>query len=79
MTRCVPSSGENDRFERLLKVASTEPPRVRAMLGSLGIELGKKSAVLRRLRESLNPLSRFDFGLLGGVPSARDWQIKEQS
>jgi hypothetical protein len=68
---------EPGRFERLLRVAQTEPPRVRAILGAVGEELGKAQAVLGRLRGSLNPLSRFDFGLLSGLPSARRWQAKE--
>jgi hypothetical protein len=32
---------EEIRFERLLKVADSEPPRVRAMLGAIGAQLGK--------------------------------------
>lgn len=66
------------RYERLIKVADSEPPRVRAMLGALGERLGKRSRALKRLRESLNPLSRFDFGLLAGLPNARSWQAKER-
>jgi hypothetical protein len=69
---------EKGRFERLLKVADSEPPRVRAMLGSLGEQLGKTSPALQRLRASLNPFSRFDFGLLAGLPHARSWQAKER-
>lgn len=67
---------EMNRFERLLKVAQSEPPRVRAMLGALGEQLGKNPASLRRLRASLNPLSRFDFGLLSGLTCARSWQAQ---
>jgi hypothetical protein len=69
--------GEPGRFERLLKIAGTEPPRVRAMLGAIGEELGKNPAALKRLRASLNPLSRFDFGLLKGLRLASQWQAKE--
>ncbi len=69
---------EKGRFDRLLKVADSEPPRVRAMLGALGEELGKTSPDLQRLRASLNPFSRFDFGLLAGLPHARSWQAKER-
>ena len=69
---------EEGRYERLLKVADTEPPRVRAMLGALGERLGKDSKKIRRLRDSLNPLSRYDFGLLAGLPNARSWQAKER-
>ncbi|HUY93625.1 MAG TPA: DUF6088 family protein [Pirellulales bacterium] len=69
---------EPGRYERLLKVADSEPPRVRAMLGALGQELGKNLRTLQRLRASLNPLSRFDFGSLTGLTYARDWQAKER-
>jgi hypothetical protein len=65
---------EKDRLARLFKVAGTEPPRVRAMLGAIGEQLSPKSPALRRLRSSLNPLSRFDFGMLSTLPNARDWQ-----
>ena len=67
---------ERGRFERLLEVADSEPPRVRAMLGAVGEELDAKPAALRRLRDSLNPVSRFDFGVLRGLSHARDWQAK---
>ncbi len=67
------------RFERILKVADSEPPRVRAILGAIGEELGKKTAVLKRLRTSLNPLSRFDFGLLKALKASERWQAKNQS
>jgi hypothetical protein len=68
---------EKGRFERLLEVALSEPPRVRAMLGAIGEELGKRRTTLEPLRRSLNPVSRFDFGLLAGLPHARRWQAKE--
>jgi len=67
---------EKGRFERLLKVADSEPPRVRAMLGAIGEQLQKNPAVLRRLRVSLNPLSQFDFGMLARLPYAQTWQAK---
>jgi hypothetical protein len=66
-------------FDRLLEVGDSEPPRVRAMLGALAEEIGKHSAVRARLRASLNPLSRFDFGLLSGLSHARSWQARERS
>jgi len=68
---------EKGRFERLLGVADSEPPRVRAMLGALGEQLRKNPAALRTLRNSLNPSSRFDFGMLARLPNARKWQAKE--
>jgi hypothetical protein len=75
--RTVVLLSERGRFARLLRIAGSEPPRVRAMLGAIGEQLGKKTATLRRLRASLNPLSRFDFGLLSGLPHAKSWQAKE--
>lgn len=69
---------QSGRYERLLKVARSEPPRVRAMLGAIGEAIGKEPDALRRLRASLNPLSRFDFGVLIALPSARHWQAKER-
>jgi hypothetical protein len=69
---------DKGRFERLLKVADSEPPRVRAILGAAGEQLGKTSPALQRLGASLNPFSRFDFGLLAGLRRARHWQAKER-
>jgi hypothetical protein len=66
--------GEPDRFERVAEAAMTEPPRVRAMLGALGQEAGVSGELLNGLRGSLNPLSRFDFGVLSTLRHAREWQ-----
>lgn len=69
---------EKNRLTHLLKVADYEPPRVRAMLGAMAEQLEYPAPVLRRLRASLNPLSRFDFGLFAALPRARAWQAKER-
>jgi hypothetical protein len=69
---------ERGRFERLLKVAPGEPPRIRAILGALGEQIGKGPRALRRLRDTLNPFSKFDFGVLSELPNARSWQAKEK-
>lgn len=74
--RLVAELGDPARFSRLAKVAADEPPRVRAMLGALGELAGAPERDLKRLRSSLNPLSRFDFGTLGVAPTAKDWQAK---
>jgi hypothetical protein len=68
---------EKGRYERLIKIADTEPPRVRAMLGAIGEQLLPGRPALDHLRSSLNPVSRFDFGLLSSLSRARDWQAKE--
>lgn len=67
---------DEQRFLRLVDVAMTEPPRVRAMLGALGEELEMPPRALDRLRKGLNPLSRFDFGRLDSLRHAREWQAK---
>lgn len=69
---------EKGRLERLAKIASSEPPRVRAMLGAIGQQLGHPESRLSALRKGLNPLTRFDFGTLGALEHAREWQAKER-
>ena len=64
------------RFQRLVKVAKSEPPRVRAMLGALGEILGQDTRTLNTLRSSLNSLSRFDFGIYTALPNAQAWYAK---
>lgn len=71
-------AGGSGRLERLLKIADSEPPRVRAMLGAMAEQLGQPEATLQRLRSSLNPLSRFDFGVLSALEHAGMWQAKER-
>lgn len=67
---------EQGRYARLIAIADTEPPRVRAMLGAYGELLRRSDEELSRLRESLNPFSRFDFGIFAGMQSAKNWQAK---
>lgn len=74
--KLLESFRESGRFERLFKITESEPPRVRAMLGAIGQQLGKSKNQLAALRESLNPLSRFDFGNLAVLEHAREWQAK---
>jgi Family of unknown function (DUF6088) len=65
-----------EMFERLVGVAASEPPRVRAILGAIGERAGQPRRVLERLRATLNPLSRFDFGVFAQLPAAPRWQAK---
>jgi hypothetical protein len=76
MRRLVSMLSDRARFMRLAKAALSEPPRVRAMLGALGEQAGAPAAALQDLRTSLNPISRFDFGLLSGLPNASEWQAR---
>jgi hypothetical protein len=64
------------RYSRLVRVAATEPPRVRALLGALGEALDVDPVMLQRLRGSLNPLSRFDFGPFSSLLAATAWQCR---
>ena len=77
VARTLELLSEHGRYDRLLRVMDSEPPRVRAMFGALGEKLGKDQKSLARLRASLNPFSRFDFGALAGLRHAREWQSKE--
>jgi len=74
--RVVRLLSEDGWFERLLRVAASEPPRVRAILGAVGEQLRKNPATLNRLRATLNPFSRFDFGMLRTLSYASKWQAK---
>ena len=67
---------DGDRYKRLLKITASEPPRARALLGALVEGMKVDSKALVRLRRTLNPLSRFDFGLFSGLPHARHWQAR---
>jgi hypothetical protein len=64
------------RFVRLCRVAASEPPRVRAMLGAIGQQLRRSPRELTRLRSTLNPLSKFDFGKLAALKHAAEWQAR---
>lgn len=76
--RALDLLSETGRYLRLASIAVAEPPRVRALLGALGERLGNHPRAVTRLRESLNPLSRFDFGVFADLPNARAWQAKER-
>lgn len=72
--RVLALSSEKDRLARLLKVGPQSLPAFAPCSGQSGNSFHPKSPALRRLRSSLNPLSRFDFGMLSTLPNARDWQ-----
>lgn len=65
--------GRRGAFARLARASLSEPPRVRALLGALGEEMGADASLLRRLKRTLNPLSRYDFGAFRTLPSATRW------
>lgn len=63
-------------FDKLIGPAMDEPPRVRAMLGALGQEIGIPERRLQKLRSSLGPVSKYDFGRLVSLRHAKEWQAK---
>jgi len=67
---------DKDRFNRLAAAAATEPPRVRALLGAIGELTHAPKPTIQRLHKSLNPTTRFDFGLLKSLPNAKLWNSK---
>lgn len=69
-------ANDSKRLRELVESAMSEPPRVRAMLGALLEDLNMPKRLWNPLRESLNPLSRFDFGPFRALPNAKEWQAK---
>ena len=67
---------QDKTFDKLIGPAMDEPPRVRAMLGALGQEIGIPERQLEKLRRSLGPVSKYDFGRLASLRYAKDWQAK---
>jgi hypothetical protein len=63
------------RYERVVRAARTEPPRVRALVGLLGTIIGADHAILEKLRSSLNKATKFKYGLVRVFPDARAWGI----
>jgi hypothetical protein len=74
--RMIRLLSKSDAYTHLIRVAHSEPPRVRAILGAFGERLDARKTILNGLRQSLNPLSRFDFGNFSNLPNARAWQAK---
>lgn len=71
--RLVSLVDDREARSRVLRAAMTEPPRVRAMVGALAEAAGAGDAELRRLRRTVNPTTRFQFGSLSMLPAARRW------
>jgi hypothetical protein len=74
--RLLALMAQDRAFDKLIGPAMDEPPRVRAMLGALGQEIGIPERQLEKLRRSLGPVSRYDFGRLASLRHAKEWQAK---
>lgn len=65
-----------NRLRELREAALGEPPRVRAILGALLEFAELPESLWRPLKDSLNPLTKFEFGLFSELPNAEEWQSK---
>lgn len=65
-----------NRLHDLRDASLEEPPRVRAMLGAMFAYAELPESLWAPLKASLNPLTKFDFGLFAELPNAREWQAK---
>ena len=77
VNRIVELFRSNDfSFSRMIKLASAEPPRVRALLGTIGTIMGENAETLKPLKESLNATTTYKLGLAEKIPAARSWGIR---
>ncbi len=67
----------DDRKKReLVKYAMLYPPRVRALLGAI-LENMNSNIETKKLKDSLNPLTKYKLGLKEqDLPSIKDWNIE---
>lgn len=76
LVRRLREADESGTLSLLVTAVAEEPPRVRAILGALLEEAGLAKSAQQTLKSSLNPYSRFDFGIFRGLQNAREWQAK---
>lgn len=67
---------QKSRLFKLREAALAEPPRVRAILGALFEFADLPESMWSPLKESLNPLTKFNFNFFCELPNAREWQAK---
>lgn len=63
-------------FSRLARRSLSEPPRVRALLGAIGTDIGADRRAITTLRKSLNPITTFRLGVSEALPTAKEWRIQ---
>ncbi len=65
-----------ENIEKLVNYSLSYPPRVRALLGAILEEIGRKEN-LEKLQNSLNPFSVYKLGITKEIlPTAENWKIK---
>lgn len=62
-------------IKKLLRFGRGEPPRVRAMLGAIAEYMGYRGSQLQKLKNSLNPLTKYPTGVSFLLPTASSWNI----
>lgn len=62
--------------KRLLRFAQGEPPRVRALIGAMAEQVGYRGPEIKKLRNSLNPLTKFRIGVALVLSNASAWNIE---
>lgn len=66
---------DEKRIVELIKYAQLYPPRVRALVGAI-LENLKSEIDLSKLKQSLNPLTKFEIGLKeSDLPTVKNWSI----
>ncbi len=62
-------------LKKLLRFAQGEPPRVRALMGAMAEQVGYRGPEIKKLRSSLNPLTKFHIGVASVLSNAAIWNI----
>lgn len=63
------------RLGRMVQYAGFEPPRVRALVGAMAHHLKYMDDRLKKLKKSLNPLTKYKLNVGHVLPTAADWNI----
>lgn len=63
-------------FVRIAAAVRREPPRVRALVGTIGTLIGAESELLNKLKTSLNQTTTFKLGISQEIPESRGWGIR---
>ena len=67
---------KEEQIKEIIQYALLYPPRVRALLGAILEQLNRKKEI-KKLKDSLNPLSQFKLGVKEKILStAANWNIK---
>lgn len=63
-------------FVRVAEAVRREPPRVRALVGTIGTIIGAESELLNKLKSLLNRTTTFKLGISNEIPESREWGIR---